>query len=434
MIPINDPELFSAALREIQRTVGRGYLGRVAQMFLATKYYGRTIPQIGDPVGISTGDLEKRLDDLYRKPNHTGPEKILILFEDTFKVESGKIDGNLTHASNIWRNNLNLQKGYMCYAPVAEFRDRAFLLASRSECPHLIPAQAGTLARASCALWPNARYRGEDHAKMFRKDPDSEEYFVHDPSDLDFYRPLVVPANGKKLPIAAITVALYYNSAFTGGREAVTIEDFLTDFDFNELEADAYFDDNPAVEAHAALIAIRKDLRWERNAEVSAPPLAPILPGAGADFPEPVLPKRRNARKVLGPTEGTVSKPPAGGHWWSAQIAVRSVLVDDGWIVVDVSMLGVGYDLKATKGTALKLIEVKSSVGPCMPSMTEREYKEAKEHGPRYVLAIVENFNPEKPITVHWVQNPAALTPTIRQTKEYYIPRSVWKHRTSTAP
>jgi hypothetical protein len=444
MIPVNDDALYRAALQVINKTVGTRYLGRVAQIFLACKHYGRYIPQIGDAVGIKSGDIEDFLDDLYIKPTRTQPDKILILFDDAYKIKSGETGGVLSSPSNVWRNNLNLQKGYMCYASVRELQDRAFLLQSRSLCPHLNVVTAGKLVGASCSLKPGGsgenppRYRAEDHAKMFRKDPASGEYFVHDPTDIDFYRPLILPSNGRKLPIIAIIIALYHGGLLAGGRDAVTIDDFLTDFDFTSIEAGAYFEDDPASDAHAALLLVRPDMSWDPVVNIGVVQAAThTLPGpvSGiAPIPTPNSPAIRNRRGLPSVIAGTTSAPPASGFWWDAQQAVRQLLVDCGWTVIDMSALGVGYDLKATKGTTMRLVEVKSSVGPCAPTLTAREYHEACQARGNYVLAIVEHFNVAKPATVQWVQDPAALGATIRQVSEYYLPRSVWKGSTISSP
>ncbi|MGQ0582506.1 MAG: protein NO VEIN domain-containing protein [Reyranella sp.] len=432
MIPINDSGLYKAALATLNEAVGRRYLGRIAQIFFACKHYGKAIPQIGDPAGITTGELQKLLDDLYSKPHRRGPEKIVILFENDHKVPSGQTAPGLRYPSNIWRNNFNLQKGYMCYGSVSEFSNQQFHRQSRTLCSHLVPAVPGSLADASCGLSPGAEYRNEDHPKVLRKDPQSGEYFVYNPSDISFYSSILLPSNGNKLPIIAVMVALYYDGVLAAGRTSVTIEDFLTDFDISPAEANAYFEDDPASVAHSKLIALRPSLSWTRRVDVAMPPVgpAPQLPGLPA-IPVPTAPRTRTPRKLAAQPTG-VTLPPAGGFWWNAQQAVRKVLENAGWAVVDFSALGTGYDLKATKGSALYLVEVKSSVGPCAPTLTSREYVEASANRKRYVLAIVEHFDPRKPATVKWVQDPASLQTTARQVKEYYLPRSVWSKATSS--
>ena len=131
MIPIDDPVLYDAALVALRNTAGGGYLGRPVQMFFAAKHHGKGIPEIGDPNGLQSRELESLFDDLYLKPSRQSDEKVLILFENAHKVPSGVVAGGLTHPSNIWRNNLNFQKGYMCFGSAGELLDPAFRNPSR---------------------------------------------------------------------------------------------------------------------------------------------------------------------------------------------------------------------------------------------------------------------------------------------------------------
>lgn len=435
MIKIDDPALYETALAVLKDVVGDGYLGRLVQMVLACKHYGKQVPHIGDATGISSREFERLLDDLYRKPNRPDAAKILILFAAEHKVPTGVIAGDLTSAANIWRNNLNFQKGYMCYGAPAELQDAAFRNPSRTLCPHLLPAVPGQLKGATCAISGGASYRNEDHPKAFRKDPESGRYFVYDPGDTDFYRNIILPANGEKLPIVALVIALYHDSRLAAGRSQVGIDDFAIDFDMSPAELAQYFEDDPNSEAHARLRAVNQMLAW--GPLIAAPPAqAPQpLPGEGdaeADglepVPDPLVPKSKAKVPLVNPPSTQTSAPPAGSHWWSAEQAVRSLLESDGWVVMDVSRLGIGCDMKATKGQTLRLVEVKSALGPCSPMLTEREYAQAKESRKQFVLAIVENFDPLKPAAVQWIHDPARLQVSKRQVTQYFLPRSVWKH------
>ncbi len=440
MIPIDDQTLYADALLAIKQAIGNGYLGRAAQMFLGCKHYGDIIPRIGASTGIATGDMERLLDELFIKEHRLTPEKIVILFDDDHKVPSGKRHGGLKYPSNIWRNNLNIQKPYICYASVAELQDRSFLLASRKSCPHLLPEVPGTLAGASCALMPTradgsrAKYRGEDNPKMFRKDTKTSEYTVHDPGDIEFYSGIVIPENGNKLPVIAIIVVLYFDSVLSAQRTTITIEDFLEDFNFSAEEAAAYFEDDPASDAHAKLIAVRSDISWERIIPSYLPSATPTpLPGR-PPLPAPQPGKsRKRARSARG-NRVTKSAPPPNGVWWDAEQAVRAVLEADGWTVIDMSPFGVGYDYKIIKSGTLRLIEVKSSIGPCAPTMTELEYQTACGNRTSYVMAMVEHFDPTKPATIEWVYDPAFLGPTMKTVIQYFLPRSLWKKHTFPGP
>lgn len=432
MIPINDPALYDASLGLLRAAVGANYLGRPAQILLAAKHYGKAMPQVGDPVGVQSGELERLLDDLYLKPSRAAPQKIAIIFEATHNVPSGTTGGVLSSPSNIWRNNFNFQKGYMCFGSTAEMLNPAFRNPSRLQCPHLQPAQPNRLAGATCALAqaPKPTYRGEDHIRMLRKDPASGEYWIYDPSDVVFYSSIFLPVNGGRLPIAPLIVALYFDSPLAAGRAQVDVSDFVADFGFTALEYTAYFDDDLTSQTHQAFLALKPGMSWSKpfaaqgavlgQAQAQLPGLPPI--------PAPALPNPQVAPNTGANAGTTVSAaPPAGSQWWSAEQAVRAVLEGDGWQVLDFSRLGSGFDLKATKNGVVRLVEVKSALGPCSPTLTDREYAAAKKHRLSYVLAIVENFDPTKGVTVRWVQDPARLQVTMRTTTAYYLPRSIWR-------
>lgn len=426
MIPIDSAALYDLSLSIIRSTVGHRFLGRLVQMFLAAKHYGQQIPQIGDAVGIQSGDLEDLLDELYLKPSRPSPDKVAIVFKASHKVPSGQTDAAHSDPSNIWRNNLNLQKGYMCFGSHNELLDPSFRNPSRLECPHLVPAVPGSLAQAQCALNLGPRYRGEDHPKMFKKDAATGEYWIYDPRDLQFYSTIMLPDTGNKIPVAPLIIALYYDGKLAAGRAAVDISDFLSDFDFSSAEFATYFDADPSSTAHQQLLAANSSISWNQGAVVTATPSPPA--GTLPAIPTP-LPPSSNAAATssVSTTSVTTSAPPATGHWWSAEQAVRTVLEADGWQVIDVTRLGIGYDFKATKAGVLRLVEVKSAVGRCAPTLTQREYREAKQARNLYVLAIVENFDPLKPVTIRWVQDPARLQMTVRNTTAFFLPRSVWQ-------
>ncbi|USQ74744.1 DUF3883 domain-containing protein (plasmid) [Roseomonas mucosa] len=94
--------------------------------------------------------------------------------------------------------------------------------------------------------------------------------------------------------------------------------------------------------------------------------------------------------------------------------------------MIDVSRLGVGYDLRAYKAGTTRHIEVKSSAGRCSPVLTSNELNEARRLRDAYVLAVVENFDPAQPVSVVWVQDPARLPMGARNVTVYSLPRSAW--------
>lgn len=422
------------------------YLGRVVQIFFACKHYGALVPRIGDPTGTDTGTLQRLLDDLYEKPSRRPDPSISIIFNNSHLTRTGEVTPGIAGASNIWRNNFKLQKGYSCYASPAELNSRPFREQSRKLCPHLVTAQEGSLRNAQCALDPeSARYRGEDHAKVFRILPGSDEIFVYEPSDVEFYRPLVL-ANGRRLPIGPLIVALYYDSSLAAGRSEIDLGDFLLDFDFSPAEFAAYFDDNINLPEHQALNADFPGLISWTPIPIGlplAPAALPIAaPGQAAPpVPAPVLPAipqpgPRRARRIaaIGGIALPAASPPAGSHWWDAEQAVRQILEADGWAVVDMSRFGVGYDLLARKAAATLHIEVKSSAGKCSPVLTENEYIEARRLRQTYILAIVENYSPTASVTVRWVADPARLALSARRVLNYGVARSQWVPKSTEKP
>ena len=413
MISINDQALYKASLQVLATHTQRNYYGRLAQIFLACKFYGNLIPRVGDPIGTDVATLQRLLDELYDKPSLKPGPSISITFNANHLYPGVK--------SNIWRNNFNFQKGFGCYAPAAEILNLGFRNASRKACPHLAPRTIGTLRGAKCRLELKAEYRSEDHPKVFRIDPLTREHFVYDPADTNHYAALVVASSGR-IPIAPLIVALYYDSRISGGRQQVDITDFLLDFGFSPAEFTVYFDDDPAQASHQTLArAYPGKLSWTRISAVTVSPPSAPLPG----IPVSRVPASRRHRPSITTTVAPTA-PPAGSFWWDAEQAVRQALVADSWTVVDHSRFGMGYDLFAHKSGTNRHVEVKSSAGRCAPLLTDNEYAEAVRLRQQYVLAIVENFDPVKPVNILWVQDPARLQMTARQMKAFSLPRSAW--------
>ncbi|MEO3475888.1 DUF3883 domain-containing protein [Roseomonas sp. CAU 1739] len=424
MIRVNDPALYNASLQLLERFTGRSYYGRLVQIFLACKHYGRLIPRVGATQGIDVGTFQRLVDDMYEKPSRRPHPSVAILFSNNHLRRTG-VAGPGMGAANIWRNNFNIQKGFGCYATPTKLANPAFRNQSRTVCPHLVTAVPGQLAGAHCDIEPRGRYRREDHYKVFRIDPATREHFVYDPADVAHYQPIVLAPGGRRLPIVPLIIGLYFDSDLAAGRTQIDVGDFLMDFDFLPSEAIAYFDDDPSLPENAAIAAIAAGgLAWSRIAVPAAPmPVAPApLPG----IPMPVHPRGRRGAPPVVPVAAPPTAPPAGGHWWDAEQAVRKVLEDDGWIVLDVSRFGVGYDMRAHKAGTTRHVEVKSSAGRCAPLLTQNEYNEAKRLRQEYVLAVVENFDPVQPVSVWWVQDPARLTLGARTMTAFSLARSAW--------
>jgi Domain of unknown function (DUF3883) len=174
----------------------------------------------------------------------------------------------------------------------------------------------------------------------------------------------------------------------------VDVSDFLADFNFSAREFGGYFDDRPDLPEHVALAQAFPDgFAWNPLVDDSRP-IAPALP----EIPTPMS-RRRKGRRPDGAltAHSTRVEPPRGTRWWDAEQAVRLALESNGWTVVDVSRLGVGYDLLASKGDRKRYVEVKSSAGLCSPLLTVGEYEEARRLRREFVLAILEEFDPASP-------------------------------------
>lgn len=116
-------------------------------------------------------------------------------------------------------------------------------------------------------------------------------------------------------------------------------------------------------------------------------------------------------------------KRPVPNDGWNAERYVMSDLRRMGFSVIDVSGGGFGCDLIAKKNDRTLRVEVKSSVGPCSPTMTDGEWREALRFRENYVLAILDFFDPEESEEgrVFYLVDPASLES-----------RGVVKHRTTT--
>ena len=105
---------------------------------------------------------------------------------------------------------------------------------------------------------------------------------------------------------------------------------------------------------------------------------------------------------------------------------VREVLRREGWALIDRRRQSAGFDYQASRGDKTIFVEVKSSAGPCAPSLTAKEFREASRLADKYIVAIVENFEPTRDARILWVRNPARLSLTSRTVEVYPLARAVW--------
>ena len=404
---------------------GRSYKGRFVQLFLALKFYQSEIPSIHSGMFISTEVLQSFLDDLYAKTSKPIDSCVLSLFEANHLARTGVVPHAARTPSNIWRNNLNLQKGIGCYATPWELASWTFLSEDRKDCRHLM----GTLNGGRCGLCPTgARYRNESHRKWLRIDPGGNGYAAVDLMNTANFSPYVAPA-GARIPVVPLIVALYHDASpglvlGSSSRQRVRVEDFCLDFNFFDFELVTYFDSNPANLHNRNFLRANPSLSYSPPGALTASggvgTVAPTTrPGSRAAAGTPSIPA-----PVLG---GTVTGPPRSHSGWDAEQYVFGALGGAGWTVHDVRRQKVGYDLLAKKGRRTIYVEVKSSVNLCVPSFTSREWQQAMRHGNDYIMAILENFNPLNTNTIYWVPDPASgLTPTTIASVAYSVSRSSW--------
>jgi hypothetical protein len=198
-------------------------------------------------------------------------------------------------------------------------------------------------------------------------------------------------------------------------------DDFAIDFNFSLDELRAYFDDSTANVHNAALLAAfpRFAFRSFNVLTTHATPSSIMSSPAPAqrNLPLPPFPMPL----------GTPVLPPQVNTGWDAEQYVAAVLQANGWTTHDVSRQRVGYDLWIQRGRDTRYVDVKSSLGYCTPTLTAREWQQARVHASRYILAIVENFSPGGSNLIHWMPNPTAV-PTAREAtvQQFSIPRTAW--------
>jgi Holliday junction resolvase-like predicted endonuclease len=423
MIDITDRRLYRAALQSLQafrQERGRGYKGRFTQMFIGLKFYQDDIPSMYSNQFVSTEVLQTMLDDLYAKSSRPANDGVLVLFEAAYHARTGLVGQTNTGAQNTWRNNFNLQKGIGCYAPAQDLSSQTFLDQHRVNCRHLAPVVPGVLSGATCSLCTTgARYRNESHRKWLRIDPNGAGYALVDIFNIANFSPYVAP-DGNRIPALPMAIALYHDadpSLRIGNRREIELSDFATDFNFGSDEFLAYFDDSPLNSYNAALLRRYPTSRYQ--------PLSSGVPPAAR--PRTAARRLRAALATAPVLSGTPTAPPAVNTGWDAEQFVISALRQNGWTVYDVSRQHLGYDIVAKRGTSTLYVEVKSSSGYCTPTLTSREWQQARRCGERFVLAVLEHFDPSGLNTVYFVRDPAnRCSASEVQTTTHSISRRSW--------
>ncbi|WP_175738900.1 protein NO VEIN domain-containing protein [Burkholderia ambifaria] len=426
MIPVTQNEVFDIALDCLsshKSAVGKSFKGRFTQIFLALKFYQNNIPSMHSGRFVSAEVIQMQLDALYAKASRPLDAEVLMLFERNFLARTG-ISGAGKSPQNTWRNNLNIQKGIGCYAPVNILAGATFLNQSREECQFLVSPTPGVFSGSSCSLCSTGGYRGEKHRKWLRIDPGRTGYAAIDSSAIFNFAPYVVPT-GVRIPVLPLIVALYHDADMglkLAERSTVGIRDFMLDFNFSFEEFQSYFDDSPENPLNARIVEAGGSFTYLRAADGIAETGTVAIPHPGQQAAQPELP----AIPLL-PPAGTIVSAPQHNSGWDAQKCVAEALTLAGWTVHDVSRMQLGCDLLAKKISRTILVEVKSSLATCAPVLTNREWAQAQAHKNNYVMAVIENFDAASSNTIFWVPNPATnCAANVLSTVTYSIARSVW--------
>jgi len=436
----SDPALYVAALDELRKFAvacreisGETYRGRFVQIFFGLKYWQQSLPSVRSNQYLSSGALEAILDDLYAKESRPATDCIAIIFEGAHLPRTGLGRAGRAYPQNTWRNNFGLQKGVGCYADATELDSTTFLNQSRLDCRHLVPSAAGGLRGATCELAATGRhYRGEDHRKWLKIHPLGEGYAVPDLMLTTNFAPWVAPA-GNRIPVLPLVVALYHDgtSALSVGSRATGLDlvDFASDFNLSPAEFEAYVDQDVTNPHNAELLNGPWGLTLAPFTTATLMPRArPAGVPAAGNTPRATRAPRPIPAPVLTPTNVA---PPVATAWWDAEQLVRDHLSASGWVVYHVSRQQLGYDLLAERGRRTLFVEVKSSSGYCTPNMTAREWQQANNLKERYILAVIENFNPSGVNAIFWIPDPATnCVVTTRTTLAYAIARASWTRAT----
>ena len=192
-------------------------------------------------------------------------------------------------------------------------------------------------------------------------------------------------------------------------------------------EVNAYFDTSTGSQLNARLV---NSAAWTSSNGASLVAKGTTNAGTSSGLfgsttvaKAPLMPKPVPAPNL----HGTPTPPPNTNNGWDAEQYVAAAMTAAGWTTYPVARQQLGYDIFAERGNQKRYVEVKSSLGPCSPSLTAREWQQAKHHATTYILAIVENFNPTGENVVYWVRDPAnECSATPQTTISHGIARSSW--------
>jgi len=132
--------------------------------------------------------------------------------------------------------------------------------------------------------------------------------------------------------------------------------------------------------------------------------------------------------EVIDDSEVRENDEPATNNGWAAEAFVGQFLAQKGWDTLLVGHLQRGYDVYASKENSELFVEVKSSVGQITPSFTDNEIQTWLDNPGKYVVALIENFNPNWENKIVWVRRITEIYPKLITSSVTYhrLNRSVW--------
>lgn len=398
MILTTNEQLFETGVSVLQSFGERvSVRGRFVALYLGLRRMRRLgmLAELDSGIATPAGELEGFLDDLFSKSHRTAPFVVLTaLFGRSpsptapWSTRTGDVAPANRYATNTWRNNFGVQKGIGCPASPDTIRVLLQEPQLRLACQHLRVDADG---RQLCGI-SGTSYRGDEHSIWLRTV--DGRYQVVDLNLPAVYRDYLFPS-GQRIPIFALIAALYCFASpqIYPPRQAVGIPEFADDFGFDIETVERLFDCDPDESDNAHVLAIVEG-------RLAAAAQARILPDVeevvGAELP--VAPEAVLLNSGVG-----------------AELAVAQDLANHGWEVAYWgSRRGIGYDLEASRTDSRLRIEVKSSVGFCVPELTEEEWNAAQRYADEFVLAVVDFFGSPAQ-RIHYIRNPAAnITPTER--------------------
>jgi hypothetical protein len=409
MIPVDRPDVLDSSLEVLQELAYHApFRGRFVSLYLGLRRMRKAhaLPaDLGSEKATAASEIERYLDDIYTKTHR--PEPFVVLTaplggstspEAPYSARSGTRVPGRRFPVNTWRNNFGIQKGIGCPAEADVIRSMLDHPQRRLSCPHMAIDPEG---RHVCSIRDTA-YRGEEHSIWLRLADGG--YQVVDLDHRAVYAEYLTPAD-QRLPVFPAIAMIYCmapESVFPK-RRLVGIPEFAEDFGFSLSQVEELFDCDPESMANAAIILGIEDSRMTMVQVSSAVDVGEV----------------REAGVPEEPTDAILNTGVG------AEIAVVRDLESHGWKVrYRANQAGLGYDLEATKESAILRVEVKSSIAFTKLQLEESEWIAAQEYEEQYVLAVVD-FYGSPTQNIWYVRNPAAnAIPAERTAVTYRLVRA----------